>query len=177
MDGVAIRVSDFLFNMGNTVFNVEDVEYRGSKDLDYEESNTLPINRVFYSLDEKVKLYESKTHLLMTMIFSFFLKLLSNIKSKNKVQQKTVSNSRKSYSSSSVTANSVISNNVRNRLLKTINEDINVGVKTNNNSNTKPVKLKNQLKSDIIQREEIDDTPYESSGLFSKLNVFVNRFM
>ena len=180
MDVVTIKVADFLYNMGNTIFNIKDAEYGESNDLDYEESNALPINKIFYSLDEKSKYYEGRTHLLMTIFLNFFKFIFSKIKlkPKKKVRKKTISNYRNSNFNNCNTAHSVVSNNVRNRLLKTINEDINVH---DNNVKSgkfpKPQKLKNQFKSDIVANENIEDESNFSNGILNRLSVFVNRFI
>lgn len=149
MGQVILSISDKFYEIGNRLFNVSDLEYSESYDLGYESTDDTSFNKAFINFENKSKDINS---VILKFIFSIYEFLFSK-----KEQLAVIGGAERTESTYMAIiklnkpncANSVIRNNVRNRLLQSINEGVN---KTDIIKKTVPKqkpKLKNQFVNDI----------------------------
>ena len=187
MEANTVKIGDILFKLGNSVFNVQDVKFIGDQDLYYESSKTIGINKMFYTLEDYfavvVSLIISFTHniksLLMTKVFPFAFKY---IKTKKQNTKQLVNKMMEKKITKNNSAKDVINNNVRNRLLNTINEGLIIKTSNTNNKVIHNKRLKNQFITDIkedrvAQRSKIEQLINLRPLLnLKKLTMFISAF-
>ena len=123
MYSAKLSISDYFLELGNRFFNVQNNEWTQQFELDYEEDNSEAINYCFVDGEEKIDLLHQ---LLWNIIAS--LQNLFKRKTEDKLNvermgtDRKVQKQRRASSVSHLNSQQVIVNNVRNRLLKTINE-------------------------------------------------------
>ncbi len=145
--GVAVlSLSDRFYELGNSIFKVEGLEYKGSCELYYESSEDVAINKVFNEIENGTYQIVKYIFSLKAIIYGLFIRNKKDENDDLLKERKYKIKGSNIYQS----ANSVISSNVRNRLLNTINEDIykykNKDVRASHKSVIKP---KNQFIMDI----------------------------
>ncbi len=152
-----INLTDRFYEIGNAVFNVQGVNYMGNCELAYESNDDIIINRVFYSTENSIQSFIKTVLVFLANVYDFII-------SKKKEGEESLTNVKKKSlaiinMNNDNVANNVIKNNVRNRLLKTINQDVdNYKVKNSGRVNNKPkAKYKNQLQTPNNNEVEIDE--------------------
>ena len=155
-----IKITDRFYEIGNAVFNVQGVSYIGNCELAYESNDDIIINRVFYTAENRTQELLKKLWIVLMGFYNIFIQ-------KKDIGKETLSDIKKRSLSiinkkSNNDANAVIHNNVRNRLLKTINQDIeNYKMK-----NTKVIKPKPKYKNQM----QFTENKTDSQNVFSENN-------
>ncbi len=144
MYSAELSISDYFLELGNRFFNVQNNEWAQQFELDYEEDKSETINYWFVDGEEKIDLLHQ---LLWNIIAS--LQNLFKRKTEDKLNvermgtDRMVQKQRRASSVSHLNSQQVIVNNVRNRLLKTINEGMpQYGEKRQKSMGTKWASLK-----------------------------------
>ncbi len=125
MYSAELSISDYFLELGNRFFNVQNNEWAQQFELDYEEDKSEAINYWFADGEERIDLLHQ---LLWNLIAS--LQNLFKRKTEDKLNvermgtDRKVHKQRRASSVSHLNSQQVIVNNVRNRLLKTINEGL-----------------------------------------------------
>ena len=152
-----INLTDRFYEIGNAVFNVQGVSYMGNCELAYESNDDIIINKVFYSTENSIQSFTKTVLMFLANVYEFII----NKKKEGKESLEKVKKQRLAIinMNNDNVANNVIKNNVRNRLLKTINQDVdNYKLKNSSKANNKPkAKYKNQLQTAINDELEPDE--------------------
>jgi len=174
---IEIKITDRFYEFGNLVFNVQSVNYCNSSELQYENNDDIIVNKPFYRAEAWFSRLISTVLLLFGKVANMFdrginmsMELIKNFTS-NKTNMIKTDDINK--------ANTVIKNNVRNRLLHTINQDIIVEKKEIKLSKTtKKSRLKNQF-IDINENNSVGAKEYtDDSKVFHAYLIEVrNKLM
>jgi len=116
-----LSFNDFIISIGNQFFNIEDDNWMNYQDdLHYESTDRNGINGYVLKIEERAEdysgIFRKFLNLLFPIIRSLFLKRNDVLESKQRV---AYSNKQKKLS-----AEDVIQNHVRRKLLEVINEDV-----------------------------------------------------
>lgn len=177
MDVLRLGVSDRILEMGNYFFSVQNVEYSGEYDLEYENSNSEKINKLFNETDYEINRF------ILTIILFFKGIALTPVSLKandsKRITHNAVNKSNGStYLFHKQSASQTIRTNVRNRLLNTINEDMEnyrTNAKTKSTKKHK-IKSKNQFINDLNRLDESDVGKDKLNMLFEYIKkIFHNK--
>ncbi len=175
MEANTVKIGDILFNFGNSVFNVQDVKFIGDQDLYYESSKTIGINKMFYTLEDcfgvLVSIIISFTYSFKTLLFTKIFPFASNyINTKKQNTKQLVNKMMETKITKNNSAKDVINNNVRNRLLNTINEGLIIKASNTNNKVIHNKRLKNQFITDIKE-----DRIKQESKIAQLINFYFSK--
>ena len=171
MELAVLRLSDRFYEIGNSIFNVEGLNYTESCELNYESSEEIVINKAFYTVENNVSEFRLYLLVLIKNIYSLLLS-----KKESKLSNSANSKISNMISRNSKTASVVISDNVRSRLLSIINEDIDIYVNNSkkNASSSKTNKNKNQfIRYDDDKKDKNNKLKFKEFMLHRL--IFVNR--